>query len=133
MIALPAITKSSPPDRNPPTIGTEPERTYFAARRESPSYCAEVIPCTVRKMLKSPKESPTIHLLKLLNSSPSRSVRTSLERFPTNASTITATEVGKTTAVNRFVIAPLIKATAGRNIPTETEPPLAAMSVSKTG
>ena len=133
MSALPASTSSAPPERKPPTMGTEPETRYFAARREMPSYCAAAMPCTVRNIPRMPRASPIIHLLTLLKKSPSFAVLTSSERLPANARTMTATDVGRTTEVNISHTAPERKATAGRKIPAETAPPLAAISVRSSG
>ena len=110
MRALPASTRSTLPDKNPPTTGTEPEMTYLTVRSEMPSYCEAAMPCTVRKSPKSPNESPMSQRRMLLKKSPSFSVLTSFERFPTNPKTRTATETGRTTAVNNFKIPPLKEA-----------------------
>ena len=110
---LPAIARSNPPERKPPTMGTPVPIAYFAALRVMPSYVAEVSPCTVKKMPNTETQTPMIHLLILLKKAEKLFSFNSLDRFPATENAMMVSVSGKTTAETTETMVVLKKATAG--------------------
>ena len=110
---LPAIRMSNPPLKKPPIMGTVLPIAYFAARKEKPSYVAEVMPCTVKKTVNTVSEMPSTYLMMLFASALKFFSFISSLMFPTLSKTQMSTTSGKTIPETMRTIISLRNSTAG--------------------
>ena len=94
-------------------MGTELEMAYFAARKEMPSYAADVRPCTDKNTPNTATLNPMSHLFALLKREMNPFNLMFSLRLDTMFKTTMTTVKGRTAPVRTSETPPERKATAG--------------------